>query len=128
MRSFRLRLILALIAGITVVSLASTYFEVLARKHMLRQELEVRTGWLGTSLQPYMEQALTSGTAPEIQALASELRSHGEALGIALYDEHEKLLFSDGPQDLLRSISIIPVRNASRRGTNVGLFSHNGNV
>ena len=35
MHRFRTRLILALIAGITVVSLASTYFEVLARKHVL---------------------------------------------------------------------------------------------
>ena len=43
MRSFRIRLILALIAGITVVSLASTYFEVLAHKHVLRRELERRT-------------------------------------------------------------------------------------
>ena len=55
MHRFRARLILALIAGITVVSLASTYFEVLARKHVLRVELERRTGWLGTSLQPFVE-------------------------------------------------------------------------
>ena len=80
MRSFRLRLILALIAGITVVSVASTYFEMLARKHMLRHDLEVRTGWLGTSLQPDVEQALTAGITPEIAALAGELRSHQEEL------------------------------------------------
>ena len=43
MRSFRIRLILALIAGITAVSLASTYFEVLAHKHVLRRELSRHT-------------------------------------------------------------------------------------
>ncbi len=32
---FRMRLILALIAGITLVSVGSTYFDVLAHKHVL---------------------------------------------------------------------------------------------
>ncbi len=49
MHSFRLRLILALIAGVTLVSVASTYFEVLAHKHVLRQELERRSRWIGES-------------------------------------------------------------------------------
>ena len=122
MQSFRLRLILALLAGVTVVSLASTYFEVLARKHILRHELEVRTGWLGSSLQPYMEQVMTSGTAPEIEALAAELRNHGEALGVALYDEHGKMLIANGPQDLLRGLTAVPVRNAVKHGANQSLF------
>ena len=52
MHSFRLRLILALIAGVTLLSVASTYFEVLEHKHVLRQELEWRSSWMGTSLQP----------------------------------------------------------------------------
>ena len=47
MHSFRLRLILALIAGVTLLSVASTYFEVLEHKHILRQELEWRSSWIG---------------------------------------------------------------------------------
>ena len=43
MQFFRMRLILALVLGITLVSVASTYFEVLAHKHLLRQELARRT-------------------------------------------------------------------------------------
>ncbi len=39
MKFFRMRLILALAVGITLVSVASTYFEVLAHKHALRLEL-----------------------------------------------------------------------------------------
>jgi trehalose 6-phosphate synthase len=50
MHSFRLRLILALIAGVTLVSVASTYFEVLAHKHALRKELEQRSTWMGPSI------------------------------------------------------------------------------
>src|ERR1700739_700013 len=96
MRYFRMRLILALIVGITVVSLASTYFEVLARKHVLRRELERRTGWLGTSLQPYMEEALATGATPQITAVSQELRSHEESLGLAVYDGKGSLLVFDG--------------------------------
>ena len=63
MHSFRLRLILALIAGVTVVSIASTYFEVLEHKHILRQELEWRSSWMGASLRLQMEQELAQGNA-----------------------------------------------------------------
>lgn len=126
MRSFRLRLILALIAGITVVSVASTYFEMLARKHVLRHELEVRTGWLGTSLQPYVERALTAGITPEIAALASELRSHQEALGLAFYDTHGNLVASDGPSDIIRSIPPDPVKATVKHGTNSSSFGRTG--
>src|SRR5258708_15546214 len=120
MRSFRLRLILALIAGITVVSVASTYFEMLARKHVLRHELEVRTGWLGNRLQPDAEQVLTHGVSPEISALSSELRSHQEALGLAIYDARGNLVASDGPADLIRAIQPDPIKAAIKHGTNSG--------
>ena len=40
MKFFRLRLILALVIGVTLVSVASTYIEVLAHKHLLRLELK----------------------------------------------------------------------------------------
>ena len=127
MQSFRLRLILALIAGITVVSVASTYFEMLSRKHVLRHELEVRTGWLGTSLQPYIEESLATGGTPPIAALATELRFHQEALGLAIYDAKANLVNYDGPGDIIRSLPPGPVKLAMKRGTNAGAFGHNDN-
>ncbi len=126
MHRFRTRLILALIAGITVVSIASTYFEVLARKHVLRQELERKTGWLGTSLQPYIEKALISGAMPDITALAQELRSHDEALGLAIYDARGNLLHADGPSPAIQDLTTAPVKIAIKRGTNAGVFAHKG--
>jgi len=54
MKFFHMRLILALVVGITLVSVASTYFEVLAHKHALRLELVRRTAWLSKSLQSEM--------------------------------------------------------------------------
>ena len=55
MHLFRVRLILALIASVTLVSLASTYFDVLAHRHILREDLERRTAWMGRSIEPDVE-------------------------------------------------------------------------
>ncbi len=128
MHSFRIRLIVALIAGITAVSLASTYFEVLAHKHVLRQELERRAGWLGTSLQPYMERALTAGQTPEVDSLAAELQNHEEALGLAVYDVHGVQIASSGRTDLIRLLPVAPVRLAIKRGANAGSFLRTGKI
>ncbi|MFP5236565.1 MAG: trehalose-6-phosphate synthase [Acidobacteriota bacterium] len=125
MRHFHLRLIVVLVAGITLISLASTYFEVLAHKHVLRTELERRTGWLGTGIQPYIEQSLAAGQIPAITALAAELRSHDEALGLAVYDATGRLVAADGPPDITRALSPGPVKLAIKHGANASAFSHN---
>ena len=75
MRFFSVRLILALFAGITLVSVASTYFEVLAHKHTLRRELEQRTVWLGKNLQLDLEDALARGRMADLSAQLAVLRS-----------------------------------------------------
>ena len=71
MKFFRMRLILALVVGITLVSVASTYFEVLAHKHALRLDLERRTAWLSKSLQAEMEKTVAGGQTAEIAAEAA---------------------------------------------------------
>ncbi len=128
MRSFRIRLILALIAGIAVVSLASTYFEVLAHKHILHRELIRRTVWVGNSLQPGIEQALTMGRVPDIAGSGALLRSQGEALGFGVYDARGALVIADGPLDLFRSLPPGPVRQAIKTGKNDGVFGRTGDI
>ena len=122
MRSFRLRLILALIVGITVVSLASTYFEVLTHKHVMRRELERRTVYIGNSLQPGLEQSLTAGKTPEIASQAEHLRSQNEALGLAVYDARGDLATSDGPVDIFRDLPPGPVKQAIKKGENSAAY------
>jgi alpha,alpha-trehalose-phosphate synthase [UDP-forming] len=128
MRSFRIRLILALIAGITVVSLASSYFEVLAHKHVLHRELARRTTWIGTSLQPGIEQALASNKMPDIGAQAALLRSRDEALGLAVYDAHGGLVIADGPAEVFKVLPPGPVKQAIKKGENSGTFGRTGDV
>ena len=72
MHSFRMRLVLALIAGVTIVSVASTYFEVLAHKHLLRQELEQRSIWMGASIQPEIERTVIEGNTAALPALVDQ--------------------------------------------------------
>ncbi len=124
MRSFRIRLILALIAGITMVSLASTYFEVLARKHALRVELVNQTGWIGTRLQPEIEQMLASGKVPDLTAQAALLRKQHLALGLAVFDVHGALVTLDGPYNIFKTLPPGPVKQAMKKGENAAAFGH----
>lgn len=127
MRSFHLRLILALVAGVTLVSIGSAYFEVLARKHVLHSELERRAGWLATGIQPFIERAIGAGDTPEVVALASELRSHDEALGVAIYDLNGNVVLAQGPEEIMRSIPLSTVKLAMKHGANEGRFERTNN-
>jgi hypothetical protein len=73
MKFFRIRLILALVAGNTLASVASTFCQVLAHKPVLRRELESRTAWLSTSRKPDLEKTVTGGETAEIAAVAARL-------------------------------------------------------
>ncbi len=128
MHSFRMRLILALIAGITLISLASTYFEVLAHKHVLRRELVSRTVRVANSLQPGVEQALTAGKSPEISPAIVVLRSQGAAMGMAVYDVHGALVTADGPSDVFKELPPGPVRQAIKKGEASDAFGRSGDV
>lgn len=104
MQFFRMRLILALIVGVTLVSVASTYYEVLAHRHILRRDLERRTAQQGTSLLPEMERAMGKGQGPEIGAEAERLRDREAALGLGVYDLQGRLVASAGPEGLFKAL------------------------
>jgi trehalose 6-phosphate synthase len=144
MHSFRLRLILALIAGVTLVSVASTYFEVLAHKHVLRQELERRSTWMGAALQPEIERTLADGNLTALPALADRSKSQIGALGVGVYDPAGKLLVSSGVPAVFealarppfKSLAKTPVQSLARtnveksiiRGAQVNAFGRTGGV
>jgi alpha,alpha-trehalose-phosphate synthase [UDP-forming] len=123
---FRMRLILALVAGITLVSVGSTYFEVLAHKHFLRQELVRRSAWLGASLQPQVEEAVASGRVDAIDAALRRLHNADETLGLAVYAPGGRLLGAAGPADVFSALPPDPVEGAIRKGAEVSVFGHAG--
>jgi trehalose 6-phosphate synthase len=126
MHSFRLRLILALVACVTAVSVASTYFEVLAHKHFLRQDLEQRSRWIGISLQPLLEQALSAGNTTALPGMLTRSRTETGALAVAVFDVAGKTLASSGAPVVLSSLTFPPIAKSLRKGAEVNAFGHLG--
>jgi len=127
MQFFRMRLILALVFGITLVSVASTYFDVLSHKLVLRRELERRSAWQGASMQPEMEQALTSG-GDAVNAALQRLDRPDETLGVAVYSPAGRLLSAAGQVEIFQELPAGPVDKAIRKDTEVAAFGHSGDA
>ena len=124
MRFFRVRLILALIASVTLVSVASTYFDVLAHRHVLREDLERRTKWMDRSIQPDIQNALAAGDHSSLPNLADSLKSATGALALALYDQHGNLMASSGPPDVITALTRNIVDKSLQKGIDVDAFGH----
>jgi alpha,alpha-trehalose-phosphate synthase [UDP-forming] len=100
---FRLRLVAALLVGITLISVGSTYFDVLAHKHNLRSDLARRTQWFGAGAQPQIEQQMTVGQPEGLPKLLQRLRQYPDQPSMAVYDTHGELLAATG--------DILPLKN-----------------
>jgi trehalose 6-phosphate synthase len=127
MHFFRIRLILALVVGVTLVSVASTYIEVLTHKHVLRQELKRRTAWQSKSLQAAMEKSLAAGQAADTVAEAVRLRAQNEALGLAVYDLQGKLVTAAGPAGIFGTLPRGPMDKALQQGADSSIFGQQDN-
>src|ERR1700685_3246155 len=96
MHFFRLRLVAALLVGITLISIGSTYFDVLAHKHMLRSDLARRVQWFGAGLQPQIEQQMATGQPEALPQLLSRLRQYPDQPSLAVYDTQDRLIATAG--------------------------------
>ncbi len=122
MHRFRMRLILALIASVTLVSVASTYFDVLAHRHVLRTELERRTKWMGMSIVPDVQSAVRTGDPSALSGLMELLKSGTGALGLAVYDLHGHLLASSGPPQVMKSLNPEQIRKTLQKQEEISSF------
>jgi trehalose 6-phosphate synthase len=127
MHFFRIRLILALVVGVTLVSVASTYIEVLTHTYVLRQELKRRTAWQSKSLQIAMEKSLAAGQAADTVAEAVRLRAQNEALGLAVYDLQGKLVTAAGPAGIFGTLPRGPMDKALQQGADSSIFGQQDN-
>ena len=125
MQFFRIRLILALIAGVTLVSVASSYFDVLAHKHSMRQDLERRTVVLGDLLAPGIEQAVAGDQVDGIAGAVARLHSSVAALALAVYNPQGRLLASSGPAELIAQLPPALIKRAAAQGKPISFFGHN---
>jgi trehalose 6-phosphate synthase len=126
MKFFRMRLILALIVGISLVSVASTYFEVLAHKHAMRLDLEHKTAFLSKILQAEMEKTLADGQTAEIVTEVELLHSGHDGLGLAVYDIKGGLVTEAGPAEVFSALPRGPLDKAISHSLGSSLFGHQG--
>jgi alpha,alpha-trehalose-phosphate synthase [UDP-forming] len=86
MRILSLRLIVALIFGVTLVSLVSSWYQIQAEKDALRRDLERKAETFGESLAGNAESYLQSGDKPGLEQMVSRFGNRDHLLGIGVYD------------------------------------------
>jgi trehalose 6-phosphate synthase len=85
MKTLSLRLIIALILGVTVVSLGSSWYEVRTTKDALRQELDGKSETLGQSLAAEAELPLETGDTGRLENMVERFSARDHLLGIGIY-------------------------------------------
>jgi alpha,alpha-trehalose-phosphate synthase [UDP-forming] len=87
MRLLSARLIISLIIGVTLVSLCSSYYQVLVEKRGLRRDLQRRAEVLGDSLARNVERDLERDAAPTtLQRTVQRFANRENLAGLAVYD------------------------------------------
>ena len=85
MRLLSLRLIVALIVGVTLVSLALSWYEVQSEKNSLRRDLEHKAEILDESLAANAELYLQTGDIPGLDQMAQRYSNRDHLIGIGIY-------------------------------------------
>jgi len=85
-RLLTLRLTISLIAGITLISLFSSYYEVRFQKQGLRRDLERRAEVLGESLAGKVEPYLKKGSRKDLQRIVDGFGNRESLAGVAVYN------------------------------------------
>jgi alpha,alpha-trehalose-phosphate synthase [UDP-forming] len=86
MRLLSARLIVSLILGVTLVSLCSSYYQVLVQNRALRRDLERRSEVLGESLAKNVERDLARDTPHALQRTVQQFANREHLAGLAVYD------------------------------------------
>jgi alpha,alpha-trehalose-phosphate synthase [UDP-forming] len=90
MRLLSARLIVALIVGITLVSLSSAYYQVLVEKRGQRKDLGHRAEVLGESLASNVERERERGSTRNVQRIVERFGNREHLIGLGIYDQQGK--------------------------------------
>ena len=105
MRILSLRLIVALIVGVTLVSLSSSWYQVQAEKDELRRDLERKAETFGESLAANAESYLQSGDKPGLEQMVQRFSNRDHLLGIGVYDrDFSRLIATNNLSAILQGI------------------------
>jgi len=86
MRLFSARLIISLIIGVTLVSLCTSYYEVLMQSRSMRRDLDRRAEVLGESLARSVERDLERDAQRTLQKTVQQFANREHLAGLAVYD------------------------------------------
>src|SRR6201993_1272956 len=86
MRLFSARLIISLIVGITLVSLCTSYYQVLVQNRSMRKDLERRAEVLGDSLAGNVERDLERDAPTRLKRTVQQFANREHLAGLAVYD------------------------------------------
>lgn len=86
MRLFSARLIISLIIGVTLVSLGTSYYEVLVQNRSMRRDLGRRAELLGDSLARNVERDLERDAQHTLQRTVQQFANREHLAGLAVYD------------------------------------------
>ena len=109
MRILSWRLIVALVIGVTLVSLVSSWYEVRSQKDALRADLERQAGTLGDNLAGRTELYLQLSDHARLEQMVQQFSNREHLLGIGVYEPdgtpivmstHLNALFPGSPQVL----------------------------
>jgi trehalose-6-phosphate synthase len=105
------RLICALVAVLTLVSLGFSYFQLRSEKRNLRLDLERRAQILGESLQESVEPVLEKRSRRTLQQLVERFGNREHLAGIAIYDPRETpIAITSGLSKRFSSAAFTPSR------------------
>ena len=126
MRLFSVRLIVSLIIGITLVSLLSSYYEVLGEKRTLRRDLERRADVLGESLVSNVERSWERDSGRDLPRIVQRFGNREHLIGIAVYDLTSKLVAAT--PDLANKLGAPPalLSQAMNKDEGASAFLHMG--
>jgi trehalose 6-phosphate synthase len=128
MRLLSIRLIVSLIVGITLVSILSSYYEVLGDKRGLRRNLERRAEVLGESLAGNVELDLEKDSVQDLQRIVLHFGNQEHLSGLAIYGRQGDLMAVT--PELASMLATVPsvMSQALRENHGAGAFQRVGDA
>ncbi|HVJ08009.1 MAG TPA: trehalose-6-phosphate synthase [Acidisarcina sp.] len=124
MRILSWRLIVALIIGVSLVTLASSWYEVQSQKDALRHDLDRKAATLGESLAATAELYLATQDHPGLEQLVGRFSNREHLVGIAVYGRDQSpLVMTPGLSGSLPSLAPL-LRDSVRDNRDISVFTH----
>jgi trehalose-6-phosphate synthase len=117
-----LRLILLLVAGITIVTFVVARYQVRTEKRGLRADLERRAAILAESLQEIVEPALEKGSHEQLRRVVERFGNRERLAGVVVYDARGEVLAESSNLNARFDPPAVPLDRVKSDGNGVDEF------